>query len=159
MEQDHCTTFRRCVTGANEYRYYRNGNQIGTAAALVTPRYPVVITGNKRTVHCEHDPDRPLFPGCSNSIFSGSEEYAKIIYLGQGQHSLQIGSLIIRILSRQDKLYFLQDNALLAVLRTISGRTSWAADWEPRQIMRVMEDIPENQLLLMLSFPLLQIGM
>jgi len=126
---------------------------------LVTPRYPVVITGTDFTLHCEHDPDQSLFPGRSNSIFSESREYARIVYLGRGQHRLQIGAQHIRIVSRREKVYFLQDNTHLAVLHTISGRTSWAADWEPRQIMRVMEDIPENQLLLMMSFPLLQIGM
>ncbi|MBQ6719467.1 MAG: hypothetical protein IJN20_03860 [Oscillospiraceae bacterium] len=99
-----------------------------------------------------------VYPGCSNTIFCKAQETAKIIYLGQGQHSLQIGSDKIRILSGKNCIRFYQNNSLLAIMYSLSDTANTSDAWEQRQTVYILQKIPCDYLLLILSFPLLQIG-
>ena len=150
--------YRRCVTGANEYRYYHKGELTGSAAALVTPRYPVIINSGEETLYYEHDLEMTFFSGCSRSVYSENQECVKIVYLGFGRHCFENGSDIIRIVSCEDRLCFYQNDLLIAVLYTISNTPNTSDSWELRQVLCVLEEIPHKHLLLMLNFPLLQIG-
>lgn len=85
-----CTVFRRCITGVNQYRYFQKNPLIGNAAAYVAPHYPVMLTGTERTLYREHNPERTIYPGRCISVLSETQEYARVTYLGNGKHWLQI---------------------------------------------------------------------
>ena len=150
--------YRRCVTGANEYGYYQKEERIGSATALTAYHYPVIINGNGRTLYCEQDPGMTLFPGCRKTIFSGDREYAKVVYLGRGQHCLEIGSHSIRAITDRNAVSFYHNDILVAALRANPGRSGVSGDWEHRQTLSVLRELHSDVLLLLLSFPLLQIG-
>lgn len=147
------------MTGANEYRFYRGGKLIGSVTALVAPCYPVLIKGADITLYCTQDPEATIFPGCSNAILSGTQEYAKVIYQGHGQHSLQLGLTSLQVRSDNHRHYYFLDSQLLAILQNISAAANCSADWELRQILYALPNITEELLLLMLSFPFLRIGL
>ena len=149
--------YRRCVTGANEYRYDHQGQCIGRASALVARRYPVTIRGAERTFCYEHDLEMTVFPGCSRAIFCGDRQYAKLVYLKMGHHCLEIGSDTIRIARDGDSVCFYRDDCPVAVLHHVCRTADVTSCWEHRQVLRVFGPIPEDYLLLFLSFPLLQI--
>lgn len=150
--------YRRCFTGANEYRYYHKEELIGSATALIKYHYPVIINGDERTFYCEHDLELTLLPGCRKTIFSGNREYAEVIYLGRGQHCLIIGSNTIRIITDKNAVCFYQNNILIATLCSAFAGSGGSGDWELRQTLFVLDEMCHDYLLLLLSFPLLQIG-
>lgn len=150
--------YRRCITGANEYRYYQKDELVGSATALTAYHYPVIINGTGKSLYCEHDPELTLFPGCRNTIFSENQEYAEAIYLGRGQHYLKIGTNSIWIISDKNIIYFYRNNVLIATLCATPGRCGVSDDWEQQQILCVLDELCSDYLLLLLSFPLLCIG-
>ena len=152
------TIFRRCITGANEYRYYHKGVPVGNAVAMVANHYPILITGSEYAFCCDSDIESTICPGYSRSILYKGHEYAKITYMGYGQHCLQIGEDTIQVRSDQHGICFYRNHILLAILYTLFDTAGTSDIWEQRQNLCVYEDIPKDYLLLMLSFSLLQIG-
>lgn len=158
-KHEYCySIYRRCITGADEYRYYHKDELVGNATALTAYHYPVIINGDERTLYCEHDPELTLFPGCRKTIFSGNQEYAAVVYLGRGQHCLKIGTNIIWIINDKNIIYFYRNNVLVATLCSTLGRSSASGDWEQQQILYVLDEMCADYLLLLLSFSLLRIG-
>ena len=148
---------RRCVTGANEYRYDYQDCCVGSALALVAHRYPVTIRGAERTFHYEHDLEMTVFPGCSRPISCEDRQCARVVYKGKGEHCLEIGSETIRVISKGNSLQFYQNRIRIAAAHTVSQSAAPSEEWEHRQLLRVYREIPGDTLLLLLSFPLLQI--
>lgn len=125
---------------------------------MIKYHYPVIINGDARTLYCEYDPELTLFPGCRKTIFSENQEYAEVVYLGYGRHCLKIGINRIRIIDDKNIVCFYQNNVLIATLRSTLDRSSMFGDWEQQQTLRVLDEIHPDYLLLLLSFPLLRIG-
>lgn len=155
----------RTRTGANEYRYYRGNEQIGEAEAEVSPTFPVTISGAGMTLRCTQDPGRTIFRGCSNvvTLNDSRKEYARVVYLESGVHSLELDYDRLRVTVSDGTYRFFRDGQPVAVMRRATPDSGpqrfWDSRWEPQMVMMVTEPLPEPLALLMLSFPLLQIGM
>jgi len=155
----------RTRTGANEYRYYRGNEQIGEADAEVSPSFPVTISGAGLTLRCAQDPGRTIFRGCSNMVTlnDGREEYARVVYLESGVHSLELSYDRLRVTCKEGTYRFFRNGQPVAVMRRATPDSApqrfWDSRWEPQMVMMATEPLPEPLALLMLSFPLIQIGM
>lgn len=155
----------RTRTGANEYRYYRGNEQIGEAEAEVSPSFPVTVTGAGMTLSCRQDPGRTIFRGCSNvvSLNDGQQEYARVVYLETGVHTMELSYDRLRVTFGDGTYRFFRDGNPVAVMRRATPDSGpqrfWDSRWEPQMVMMATEPLPDPLALLMLSFPLLQIGM
>lgn len=153
------TTARRCLTGINEYRFFRETEEIGSAAALVLPEYPVTLDSRELRLRCSHDRGMTLFPGCSRPVHTepGGEEYARIFWDGTGKHRMQTPFGTISVLYQDEMYLFIRSNICIGALRR-SRQELPGAEWEPRMSMMTETRLPEALAVLLLSFPLLQIG-
>ena len=154
----------RTRTGANEYRYYRGNEQIGEAEAEVSSTFPVTVTGAGMTLNCSQDPSRTVFRGCSNVIRlnGGPQEYARVVYLESGVHSLELSYDRLRVIAGEGTYRFFRDGQPVAVMRRATPDSGpqrfWDSRWEPQMVMMATEPLPDPLVLLMMSVPLLQIG-
>lgn len=155
----------RTRTGANEYRYHRGADQIGSATAEVSPSFPVTISGAGLTFRCEQEPGRTIFPGCSNilTMNGGTQEYARVIYRDSGVHTLKLSYDELRVTCSNGTYRFFRGDSPVAVMRraqnTSGSQRFWDGRWEPQLVMMVSEPLPDPLALLMLSFPLIQVGL
>ena len=157
--------FRSCVTGCTEYRFFKETRQIGRAAAYTGRTFPVYIQGCGQVLRSEIDPDMTLFPGCFRDIPSadGKGLYARVIYRDTGFHTLQtgFGNLEVR---HQDRDYrFFRDGTPVARMRSVTGEAPvWGVSedgWQWRLVLAEEEPLPEALALMLLAFPLVQIGL
>lgn len=168
MEQTTYIVTRRCSTGVNEYRYFRSIHAIGTGAALVLPRFPVVIASAELSLRYENDLDMTLVPGISRPILreDTGKAYARVFWDGSGKHRLHTPFGWFRIACREDICVIFRENIPIAALGRIqrgsefdfSWRKTRDADWEPHLTMMTTEDLPDELALLMLSFPLFRLA-
>lgn len=168
MAAVHYFTARRCLTGVSEYRFFRETEPIGSAAAFVLPDYPVALACGELQLHCSHNPDRTLVPGCRQGIFYGGtpEEFAAVFWDGTGRHLIHTPFGTIQVVIQEGMYLFLRNNVCIGAMRTIQKEAPPSRslsvlpdpDWDMRMTMMTETQLPDVLALLLLSFPLLQIG-
>lgn len=161
-------TSRNCVTGVNRYRFFRNSESFGHASAFVMPDCSVSMYCTGLMLTCSRDRDMTLVPGISVGIFDGDcmEEYARVFWDGAGQHRLQTPFGCIQVTYQEGMYLCHRDENLLGALCTIQKGSAYMLsrqeapdpDWEPRMALHVTEPLPDELALLLLSFPLVQLG-
>ena len=152
---------RRCVTGANEYRFFCDGQDAGSATAHIFPGFPVYLSGGG--VKLRSSFDSTIFPGCRREVryIDDNELLAEIIYEEPGRHTLVLGEETICIQSRKRNHLFYLDGELVAEIRPCFLSPVPQAeeeDWTTRYMMVRRAPVSELMELLMLSFPILQIA-
>ena len=152
---------RRCITGANEYRFFCDGQEVGSATAYSFGNFPVYISG--AGVKLRSDFDSTIFPGCRRDVryIDDNELLAELVYNGQGSHSIILGEETIHIQSKKRNYLFYLDGELVAEIRPCFLCTEPKAeeeDWTVRYMMIRRSPVSELMELLMLSFPILQIA-
>ena len=158
-------SFRRCATGCTEYRFFQGTRRLGRAAAYTGRTFPVYIQGCGQVLRSEIDPDMTLVPGCFRELSSadGKGLYARVVYRDTGEHSLQTGFGTLEVRHREGEYRFFREGALLARMKSVTGESPvWgiAGDgWQWRLAMAAEKPLPDALALLMLAFPLIQIGL
>lgn len=152
---------RRCITGANEYRFFCDGQEAGSATAYSFADFPVYLSG--AGVKLRSGFDSTIFPGCRRDVryIDDNELLAEIIYNGHGSHSLILGEESLQIQSDKRNYLFYQHGELVAEIRPCflcpEPRTE-EEDWTVRYMMVRRAPVSQLMELLMLSFPILQIA-
>lgn len=159
---------RRCVTGVNEYRYYRGIEQIGKATAFLLPDYPVTLQCTGLMLRYVNDPEITRVSGISRPVFDADcgEEYARVYWDGTGRHRLYTPFGKFPVEYRDGVYAFGRRDVCIAGIRTIRKGSplhpEWETvkedQWEPRMAMVTTERLPDELALLMLAFPLLQLA-
>lgn len=164
MQQTVYFSTRRCITGSNEYRYFRGIEPLGEASALTMRSYPVSIRGARVTLHYTQDMNRTIFPGVHKIVHCAhtGDAFASVIWMRTGTHMLYINSEKVDIQCQNGVYRFSRDGREIAVMAPSRKKDApgFPGDehWEPQYVMMTAEPIPDQLALLMLAFPLLQIA-
>ena len=153
---------RRCITGANEYRFYRGFTPSGTGDALVLPGYPLTLRGGDLELHYSRDLGITLFPGISLPISEGDSRKAwgRVIWEGHGRHRLNTPFGTVYVAVREEEYRILREGAVLGHMRPAQPGVFplQTDDWEARMILAAPEPLPEALAMVLLALPLLQLG-
>ena len=165
MDQNVYIVTRRCLTGVNEYHYFRGIHPIGDGAALVLPNFPVSIRGAGLSLRCEQEPGMTIFPGVTKPVTreDNGEVFADITWYEIGQHSLSTGRETLLIRSCEGRYHFFRGGVLIARMGQVGKvpdlMQPLEENWKPVLAMMPLEPVSTELALLMLSFPLLQIAL
>lgn len=153
---------RSCVTGGNDYRFYRGVEEIGGAVALVLPDWPVTIHGMGLRLRYSRESGNPRASGSSSPILDArsGDEYARISWDGQDRYRIWTTLEEIQIQYQEGTYMFFRENKKIALMRSIrkdfpAGVCFQDPEWEPCMVMMTAEKLPDSLALLMLSVPLL----
>ena len=152
---------RRCITGANEYKFFCNGQEAGSATAYVVPGFETYLSGAGVKLFSSFQDT--IFPGCRREVryIDDNELLAEVVYNGYGSHSLILGDETLQIQSDKRSYLFYRNRELVAEIRPCFLCTEPKAeeeDWTLRYMMIRRSPVSELMELLMLSFPILQIA-
>ena len=151
---------RRCVTGANEYRFFKETTPVGSAAAQVCPDYPTYLRWDGEQLLCNWDPEITLVSGIRMPIYreANGTLWGSVVWEGWGAHRIQMPQAEVTV-RQQDKFYrFYRDDREVAVLRPAEPGEVSITEWEKRLVLTVKDPLPDGLALPMLAFPLLQLG-
>ena len=153
---------RQDITGAVRYRFYHRDRLIGTAEAMVYPGFPVVLQQGGRILNSSFDPEQTIFPGVSREIVDAdncSEPAAWLTWQGSGEHTLTVNwgaePQTVRILTKDEEHQFWLEDRQIAVICKLPQRQT-ISDWELRWCMQIMEEMPDEMAMLLMSFPVLR---
>ena len=163
MNQTVYFTTRRCITGANEYRYFNGVKPLGEASAFVMRLSSISIRGTAITMQCEQDMDRTVFPGARNVVINAhtGEAVASSVWLETGCHALYLDNVKVDVVVKDGIYHFSRQGTPLAVMaRSPRGKSSPHTDdqWESEFVMMAPQPLSDRLALLMLAFPLIQVA-
>ena len=158
------TMLRQCLTGVTQFRFCRGDTPIGSGSALVLPHYPLTLQLSETKLHCNRNPEITLFPGINLPITAGDppKNWGRVIWIRHGLHRLDtpMGTFYVR---QQGEAYrFLQEEQILGLLYPAQQgvrASQEGIEWETRLTLATSEPISDDLALLMLAFPLLQLGL
>lgn len=156
--------FRRAESGRVRYRFYHRDRLLGSADAERDRDFSMVLRCGSGIYNSRLDPEQTLFPGVFRPLVDADDpaaEFARLVFRETGEHELLLsrdtGRRRIRILSEGNDHSFFAEGRLLAriiapeIPQSISG-------WNLMGCMKVYQPVPEDLAVILLSFPIMRIG-
>ena len=118
---------------------------------MTVPGFPVRLQGER--LHLRSDFDKTIFPGVTREIrdeVTGAV-YAQVTFYAEGTHTLKLPNCSLVVKSQPGVWQFLRDGVHIAQLRRMGQPGSELE-------LTFRDPLPDHIALLMMSFPLIQIG-
>lgn len=147
-------TLRRMdYTGGIEYDMYCGERRFAAARNDCIPGFPLSLGCLGDSLSLQSRFDETIMPGAFRKVTDRNGQlYAAAVYLRPGNHVLQTAENDdIQVTTAPDFLQFRKGDKLLAELRIFPDRVD-------RYVMTAKEPLPDRLAMLMLCFPILQIG-
>ena len=157
-------TYRLSATGVWEYEFYRPDRvMIGSVRSVVVPSAPVRIEGGQLSWYSRFDIDTRIVPGTGRRVKDNrtGEEIYRIIYWQPGLYQIRsVDDRSVQVEIRKDSYLFGEP---LMPVTAMTERIS-EAEWIPVKSLEVkpcfkttvFEDVSEEYLMMVLSFPALR---
>lgn len=156
--------FRKELTGVTQYRFYHQDRLLGTGSAGIGRGFPLVLRCTGLFLNSSMDPDQTIVPGCSRKIIDADNAaaiVARLTYLKDGLHKLQLNwddsPMTIQIQTQErTHLCYVQGKLIAAIMPL--AQVQYMDEWVLSYCLKAEIPLTDETALLLMSFPLLQIG-
>lgn len=153
--------FQKKLTDGTQYRYYYKTRLLGTATTWKNPELPTKICCEDHEFTSSFDPQTTLVPGIFRDIASARFS-ARLVWNDLGYHELQIcrdaDPISLQIFRDGDIYRFYEGYQCIGETVSFPGRQQ-LSDWELGWAMVFSQALPEELQVLLMSFPILSIGL
>lgn len=149
--------FERVGPDLTEYAFFHGRKKFAAASSGDVVSSPVWIRGSGLNLQCKRGWETASGT-CRAFTLDSGKEYARLTYKGYGKHILQAGPNEIHVIPEGGGYRFYLQGVSIGQLKP--GRQPFAdqGGWEYRFTLTTSQPLPEQVVLLMLSFRLCRIG-
>lgn len=161
----HNRVFRQDLTGLIRYRYYDRSRLLGTATTQVIPDFPTVIHCGGLVFSSSFDPETTVVPGMFRNIVDADDPTklaARLTWKDFGLHEFDLywdkNPMTVQIRREEEIFKFHTENRCIAESISLPGDQR-LMEWELCAGMKFHEELPVETQVLLMSFPLLSVGL